>query len=60
MAAAATALATGKVTAAAAFIYSVYAVGGAGAETVYWGFLLLVCGLPVFVGMKRGQTEVHT
>jgi APA family basic amino acid/polyamine antiporter len=57
---AATALATGKVTAAAAFIYSVYAVGGAGAETVYWGFLLLVCGLPVFVGMKRGQTEVHT
>lgn len=50
------ALAAGKVTAAAAFVYSVYAVGGAGAETVYWGFLLLVCGLPVYVAMARDRT----
>jgi hypothetical protein len=34
----------------------VYAVGGAGAETVYWGFLLLVCGLPVYVAMARDRT----
>jgi len=57
------ALAAGKVTAGAAFVYSVYAVGGAGAETVYWGFLLIVCGLPVYVAMKgsgRGfRTGVH-
>ena len=39
--------------AALAFVYSVWAVGGAGQETVYWGFLLLVCGLPVYVGCRR-------
>jgi basic amino acid/polyamine antiporter, APA family len=37
------------VVAAFAFAYSLWAIGGAGQETVYWGFLLLVCGLPVYV-----------
>jgi APA family basic amino acid/polyamine antiporter len=32
-----------------AFIYSMVAVGGAGADVVYWGFLLLIAGLPVYV-----------
>jgi len=40
--------------AALAFIYSFWAIGGAGAETVYYGFLLLIAGLPVYVFMKRG------
>ena len=33
--------------AALAFVYSLWAVGGAGQETVYWGFILLMAGLPV-------------
>lgn len=35
--------------AALAFVYSLWAIGGAGQATVYWGFLLLICGLPVYV-----------
>lgn len=40
-----------------AFIYAMVAVAGSGAETVYWGFLLLVAGLPVYVAMtwRRDQ-----
>lgn len=37
------------IVAALAFAYSLWAIGGAGHETVYWGFLLLVLGLPVYV-----------
>jgi basic amino acid/polyamine antiporter, APA family len=36
-----------------AFIYSLWAIGGAGQEAVYWGFLLLVSGLPVYVWIVR-------
>ncbi|HET7220301.1 MAG TPA: amino acid permease [Vicinamibacterales bacterium] len=32
-----------------AFAYSLFAIGGAGADVVFWGFLLLLCGLPVYV-----------
>lgn len=39
-----------------AFVYSLIAIGGAGAETVYWGFLLLLLGLPVYVWVTRGRT----
>jgi len=35
-----------------AFVYSIWAIGGAGAETVYWGFLLLMAGLPVYVWVR--------
>lgn len=38
-----------------AFIYSVYAIIGSGAETVLWGFILLLLGVPVFVWMRKGQ-----
>jgi APA family basic amino acid/polyamine antiporter len=37
-----------------AFVYSFFAVGGAGADVVFWGFLLLVAGLPVYVWVTRG------
>jgi APA family basic amino acid/polyamine antiporter len=37
----------------AAFLYAIWAIGGAGHETVYWGFLLLMAGLPVYVGVAR-------
>jgi basic amino acid/polyamine antiporter, APA family len=39
--------------AALAFGYSLWAVGGAGAEVVYWGFLLLLAGLPVYVWLGK-------
>lgn len=35
-----------------AFLYSLWAVGGAGQETVYWGFLLLMAGTPVYVWIQ--------
>ena len=38
------------------FAYSMLAIAGAGAETVYWGFLLLLAGLPVYVAMSRRAT----
>jgi APA family basic amino acid/polyamine antiporter len=41
------------VTAGLAFVYSMWAIGGAGADTVYWGFLLLMSGLPVYAWVAR-------
>jgi basic amino acid/polyamine antiporter, APA family len=41
---------------AAAFAYSLWALGGAGMETVYWGFLLLMAGVPFYVWIRA--TEV--
>ena len=38
---------------ALAFTYALWAIGGAGAEVVYWGFLLLMAGLPVYVWVVR-------
>lgn len=43
----------GRVVSALAFVYAMVAVAGAGQEIVYWGFLLLLAGLPVFVWVKR-------
>jgi APA family basic amino acid/polyamine antiporter len=45
------------VVGALAFAYSLWAMGGAGQETVYWGFLLLVCGLPVYVLIHRSSGD---
>ena len=39
--------------AALAFVYSMWAIGGAGADVVYWGFLLLMSGLPVYAWIAR-------
>jgi APA family basic amino acid/polyamine antiporter len=35
-----------------AFLYSMWAIAGSGHETVYWGFLLLLAGLPVYIAVK--------
>jgi basic amino acid/polyamine antiporter, APA family len=37
-----------------AFAYSMFAIGGAGADVVYSGFLLLMAGLPVYALVSRG------
>jgi APA family basic amino acid/polyamine antiporter len=44
-----------------AFAYSLWAVIGSGRDTVYWGFLLLLAGLPVYVMMVwRRQPGLET
>ena len=40
-----------------AFVYAMFAIGGAGAETVFYGFLLLLAGLPVYVWLRRTVTQ---
>ncbi len=45
------------VVAALAFVYSVVAIIGAGRDAVYWGFLLLVLGLPVYAAMRWRRVE---
>jgi len=41
--------------AAVAFAYSMWAIAGSGEEAVFWGFIAILCGLPFYVWMKRGQ-----
>lgn len=41
------------VIASLAFLYSLWAIGGAGIDAVYWGFLLLLAGLPVYIWVVR-------
>ncbi len=36
-----------------AFLFSLWAIAGSGEEAVYWGFLLLSAGSPVYIWMKR-------
>lgn len=36
-----------------AFLFSMFAIAGAGPEVVYYGFLLLLAGLPMYVWVKR-------
>ncbi|NIM52247.1 MAG: amino acid permease [Gemmatimonadales bacterium] len=40
------------VVAVLAFLYSAWAIAGAGQEVVYWGSLLLMAGVPVYVWAK--------
>jgi APA family basic amino acid/polyamine antiporter len=42
-----------SIVASLAFVYSFGAIAGAGADVVYWGFVLLLAGLPVYVWVKR-------
>lgn len=47
-------LATGAaVVSALAFVYSMFAIYGSGADTVFYGFLLILAGLPVYVWQRR-------
>ena len=43
------------VIASLAFAYSLWAIAGAGADVVYWGFLLLFGGLPVYVWIVQSR-----
>jgi len=38
-----------------AFCYGLFAIGGAGASTVFWGFLLLLGGIPFYVLARGGE-----
>jgi APA family basic amino acid/polyamine antiporter len=40
------------IVAVLAFAFSVWAIAGAGQSTVYWGFLLLILGLPIYAAMR--------
>lgn len=40
-----------------AFLYSMWAVIGSGQETVYWGFILLMAGLPFYVWIQVTQKQ---
>jgi APA family basic amino acid/polyamine antiporter len=39
----------------AASAYAIWTIYGAGQEVVFWGFLLLLSGLPVFVWLRRAS-----
>jgi APA family basic amino acid/polyamine antiporter len=41
------------------FLYSIWAIYGAGRDVVFWGFLLLVMGLPIYVWL-RWQASIST
>src|SRR4030095_1801489 len=41
------------VVALLAFLYSFWGIAGSGQEAVYWGFLLLMAGVPVYVWVRR-------
>lgn len=43
------------ITAVAAFLFSMWAIVGSGQETVYWGFIAILSGIPFYVWMKRKQ-----
>ncbi|MGI9626128.1 MAG: hypothetical protein ACR2QM_04775, partial [Longimicrobiales bacterium] len=45
--------------AGAAFVYSLFAIAGAGQEVVFYGFLLLLAGGPVYVWMASKDTGSH-
>jgi APA family basic amino acid/polyamine antiporter len=40
-----------------AFVYAMTAIGGAGADTVFYGFLLLLAGLPVYVWVRLARRD---
>ena len=42
-----------KVVLGAAFVYALWTIYGAGQEVVFWGMLLLLSGLPVYVWLRR-------
>jgi len=39
------------------FSYSIWAIYGSGSDTVFYGFLLLLCGVPFYVIMKWNQRK---
>jgi basic amino acid/polyamine antiporter, APA family len=54
-------LSKGKIIiAGTAFLYSLWAVIGSGQEPVYWGFVLLMAGIPFYIWMKSSKTQSET
>ena len=47
------------VIAALAFAYCVWAIAGSGEDIVAKGFVLLLAGIPVYVGMRWWQTAAR-
>ena len=45
------------VIAALAFAYCVWAIAGSGEDIVTKGFVLLLAGIPVYIGMRWWQTR---
>lgn len=41
------------------FLYAMWAIYGAGQEVVYWGFLLWLSGMVIYVAMRRGQPSTN-
>jgi basic amino acid/polyamine antiporter, APA family len=39
-------------------IYSLGALAGAGKEAVFWGAVLLMAGVPVYAGLRRGRSRL--
>ena len=39
------------------FLYSLWAIYGSGSDTVFYGFLLLLLGIPFYVLMKHNQSK---
>jgi APA family basic amino acid/polyamine antiporter len=37
------------------FLFSMWAIVGCGQETVYWGFIAILAGIPFYIWMKRNQ-----
>lgn len=37
------------------FSYALWAIGGSGQESVYWGFLLLMAGVPIYVWIRAKE-----
>ena len=46
--------ARGRIVAALALLYSLYALAGTGTESLLWGGALVLVGLPVYLLMRRG------
>jgi len=42
----------GKLVPILAFVFSMAAIYGAGPDVVFWGFILLLAGLPIFAAMR--------
>ena len=39
-----------------AFVYALFTIGGAGADVVFWGYLLLMAGLPLYAVVARDNS----
>lgn len=45
------------VLASIAFLFAIWAIAGSGVEIVYWGFILLMMGIPLYVWMLIRKTK---